>query len=292
MSRYLDPKADIIFKKIFADHPEILESFLNAVLPLKSPIISLEYLPFEQTPHIPILRSSVPDVRCKDKTGRHFIVEMQVDWTDTFKKRLLFGTGQAFVKQLKKGEHYELLQPVYGLGIVADTFNNDNPDWYHHYQMVRHMGNTAQEKIEIIEHLQLIFLELPKTSNPTCQEVSPLCLLWMRFFSDINEETREAPAELLAIPEIAKAISICEEAALSPGELACYERYWDAISTEKTLILGKTRTAREEGKIEEKIEIAKNFYAQGVSIKIIAKGTGLTEAQIQSLVEKESVITT
>ena len=35
MSRYLDPKADIVFKKIFGDHPHLLISFLNAVLPLE-----------------------------------------------------------------------------------------------------------------------------------------------------------------------------------------------------------------------------------------------------------------
>ena len=36
MSQYLDPKADVVFKKIFGDHPHLLISFLNAVLPFKS----------------------------------------------------------------------------------------------------------------------------------------------------------------------------------------------------------------------------------------------------------------
>jgi predicted transposase/invertase (TIGR01784 family) len=35
MSQYLDPKADIVLKKIFGDHPHLLMSFLNAVLPLE-----------------------------------------------------------------------------------------------------------------------------------------------------------------------------------------------------------------------------------------------------------------
>ncbi|MCD8542096.1 MAG: Rpn family recombination-promoting nuclease/putative transposase, partial [Gammaproteobacteria bacterium] len=43
MSRYLDPKADVVFKKIFGDHPDLLMSFLNAVLPLPAdrPIVDL-----------------------------------------------------------------------------------------------------------------------------------------------------------------------------------------------------------------------------------------------------------
>ncbi|MHA7840391.1 MAG: Rpn family recombination-promoting nuclease/putative transposase, partial [Gammaproteobacteria bacterium] len=32
MAQYLDPKADVVFKKIF-EHEHILISFLNAVLP-------------------------------------------------------------------------------------------------------------------------------------------------------------------------------------------------------------------------------------------------------------------
>lgn len=34
MIKYLSPKNDIVFKKVFGDHPNILKSFLNAILPL------------------------------------------------------------------------------------------------------------------------------------------------------------------------------------------------------------------------------------------------------------------
>ena len=34
MVRYLDPKSDLTFKKIFGNHPDLLKSFLNAILPL------------------------------------------------------------------------------------------------------------------------------------------------------------------------------------------------------------------------------------------------------------------
>ena len=139
MSRYLDPKADVVFKKIFGDHPKLLISFLNAVLPLasNSPIIELSYLQSEQVPPIPEFKRTIADVKCKDAHGRVFIVEMQMNWTDSFKQRLLFGTSQAFVKQLEKGNEYKLLQPVYGLGLVAEIYEKTSPVWYHHYQLVK-----------------------------------------------------------------------------------------------------------------------------------------------------------
>ena len=80
MPRYLDPKADITFKKIFGDHPDLLLSFLNAVLPLPfdKPIVSLTYLPSEQVPVIPSFKNTLADVKCTDGDGRVFIVEMRV----------------------------------------------------------------------------------------------------------------------------------------------------------------------------------------------------------------------
>ena len=113
--------------------------FLNAVLPLAadSPIVELAYLPVEQIPDIPAFKRTIADVKCRDSKGRAVIVEMQMNWTDSFKQRLLFGTSQAFVKQLEKGEQYHLLQPVYGLGLIAENFDDAHPDWYHHYRLVK-----------------------------------------------------------------------------------------------------------------------------------------------------------
>jgi hypothetical protein len=51
-SRFLSPKADIVFKRIFGDHDHLLISFLNALMPLPDgvEIKSLEYLTPEQIP--------------------------------------------------------------------------------------------------------------------------------------------------------------------------------------------------------------------------------------------------
>ena len=45
--KYLDPKADLTFKKIFGNHPARLISLLNALLPLsdEEQIQEIKYLP-------------------------------------------------------------------------------------------------------------------------------------------------------------------------------------------------------------------------------------------------------
>jgi len=47
---------------------------------------------------------SIVDVRCKDTLGRQFIVEMQMNWNNKFKQRVVLNASKAVVKQLDKGE--------------------------------------------------------------------------------------------------------------------------------------------------------------------------------------------
>lgn len=281
MARYLDPKSDIVFKKIFGDHPHLLISFLNAVLPLapEGKIVSLTYLSNENIPKIPILKRTIADVRCVDEQGRVFVVEMQINWTDGFKERLLFEASQAYVKQLEKGEQYHLLQPVYGLGLINAIFDKQSAEWYHHYQLV----NVMKPVRETIEGLQLIFIELPKLTTQGITD--DLRLLWLRFMREVNEKMSEVASELLAVPAIQEAVTLSEEAAYTRGELSAYEEYWDVVSVEKTIQYGGYLEGKAEGRAEGRAEgkaeaLSSTFHAiellkQGVAMQEIANQTGL-----------------
>ena len=54
--RYLDPKADLTFKKVFGEHPDLVISLLNALLPLEpdEEVMEIEYLPAELVPENPL----------------------------------------------------------------------------------------------------------------------------------------------------------------------------------------------------------------------------------------------
>jgi hypothetical protein len=90
MTKYLDPKNDFVFKRVFGEHKDLLVSFLNALMPLEpgQRIEAIEYLPPDLVPENPAKKLSIVDVRCMDNYGRLFIVEMQVLWTDSFYSRM------------------------------------------------------------------------------------------------------------------------------------------------------------------------------------------------------------
>lgn len=293
--KYLNPKADLTFKKVFGEHPDLIISFLNALLPLNTPeeeITWIEYLNPELVPQTPLHKDSIVDVRCKDRMGRQFIVEMQMMWTSAYKQRVLFNASKAYVSQLEKGGDYELLQPVYSLNLVNDIFS-DSEDYYHDYKIVE-VADTKQ----IIEGLRFIFVELPKFT-PRNYGDKKMKVLWLRFLTEIGEHTIDVPEELRENPEINKAVIQLEESAFTKAQLRNYEKFWDIVSTAKMQISSSHRDGveegrveglkeglekgREAGRIEERLTIARHLKSLGVATDLIARSTGLSLEEVERL---------
>ena len=274
--KYLNPKADLTFKLLFGEHPDLTMSLLNALLPLPENglITSVEYATPEMVPENPAKKNSVVDVRCKDQQGRQFIVEMQLYWSDEFRQRVILNASKAVVKQLKKGEDYTLIQPVYCLNLINDIgFESAPDDFYHDYAIVD-VAHTDR----IIEGLRLVFVELPKFKPKSISE-KKMAVLWLRYLTEIDESTSEAPAELLENEDTRKALEIVEKSAFTEGQLYAYEQFWDAIVNERVL----RQKSYREGMTKGIALTAAKLKKMGMAIKDIIKATGLTEEEINKL---------
>jgi predicted transposase/invertase (TIGR01784 family) len=262
---------------------------LNALLPLPEDALieSLEYLPTEQVPQIPRSEKySIVDVKCKDAKGRIFIVEMQMLWSAHFSQRIVFGASQAYVKQLKKGEEYDLLQPVYALALVNSIFEPQSPDYYHHYKIVK-IGEPART----LEGLEFVFVELPKFKAET-QTDKRMTSLWLRFLNEIGQDNEQIPdPQLQSEPSIAKAMELMQVSAFNDSELAAYAHDLDEWRSTRTLLkdhhaLGKAEGLAEgevKGELKAKITVAQALKAQGIDSSVITAATGLSLAEIATL---------
>ena len=283
--KYLDPKADLTFKKVFGEHPDLVKSLLNALLPFKTPdeyIVDIEYLPSEMVPDTPFKKNSIVDVRCRDQRGRLFIVEMQMLWSSAFMQRVLFNASKAYVRQLGGAEKYELLQPVYSLNLVDDVFMPDVEKYYHDYRIV-HMEHSDK----VIEGLRFIFVELPKFTPHTYTE-KKMQALWLRFLTEIDGRTREIPQELLDNPEIKKAVDQIEQSAFNDAQLLGYDEFWDAVRVEKTLVSDALKEGMEKGLAEGMEKGMEKGMKKGME-KGMAEGRaeGLVEGQAKGRAEGE-----
>ncbi|MCR4558957.1 MAG: Rpn family recombination-promoting nuclease/putative transposase [Bacteroidales bacterium] len=281
--KYYDPRADILFKKIFGRNEDLTISFLNAMLPLEDEVKTIKYLQPEELPIIPDLKDSIVDVLCVDIKGRTFVVEMQMYWTSYFKQRILFNAAKMYVTQIERGENYDALMPVYGLNLVNDIFDTTSEDYYHRYTMCE-----PSNPDKTIDGIELFFFELPKFKPKTFSQ-KKMQVLWLKFLTEINEKTVDVDPELLKNPEISKALDICTY--LTQEELLGYDRYWDAISTAKTLASGKYKDGldaglakgRAEGEKQKAVAIARAMKKHGDDIDYIAMVTELSPEEIKIL---------
>ena len=297
MAHYLDPKNDLTFKRVFGEHKHLCMSLINSMLPLEKPIVGIEYQTGELIPELAdVLRNTIVDVRCTDEDGRQFIVEMQMFWTESFKKRVLLNASKAYVKQLDKAEKFKLLQPVYALNFVNETFEKSpgmENEYYHHYKIVNIKDTEKQ-----IEGLEFIFIELPKF-KPQNRAEKKLHELWLRFLTEINESTDEAPEELLENDDTREAVSYMERAAYTKEQLFTYDKWKIDILTERSIIDDALRKGEaigeaiglekgeaiglEKGERKQALTIAQKALNMGMSEEDVIKITGLNKEDLSML---------
>ena len=290
--RYINPHTDFGFKRLFGSefNKELLVSFLNALFHGEQTVRDITYLNSEHLGDRSDARRAIFDVYCTNERGEKFIVEMQMIWTPAFQQRVLFNASKAFVRQLRRNRKYELLQPVYSLNLVNETFMNDYPDEFiHNYNIVHELHSD-----KIIEGLHLTFVELPKFKPQTIAE-RKMAVLWLRFLTEINEETTVVPDELLQNPETSKALKEVEESAYTEHEMDAYEDFWDKLGAERLLLVDSNSISRkegrkegreegrEEGRKEERKDMAKKMLAMGMEKTTITKLTGLSDNELTML---------
>ena len=120
-------------------------------------------------------------------------------------------------------------------------------------------------------------------------------VLWLRFLTEINSNTKEIPSDLLNDPEIGKAVEDLEVSGFTDAELRAYDKFWDSVSVERTLLDDRYQKGMEEGmekgmekgraegKHEANTETAQRLLAMGISAEQVAKATQLPLEIIKNL---------
>ena len=108
---FIDLTCDWAFKHVFGRHPDLLMMLLNDILPEQ--IVQVEYDQNEIDRENARDKNVIMDVFCHTADGRRFVVEMQKESQDGFHQRMLYYGAARLREQLKPGDRYERLCPVY-----------------------------------------------------------------------------------------------------------------------------------------------------------------------------------
>ena len=278
LTKFLDPKNDMAFKKIFGTekNKDILIHFLNDILEFKEklPIIDVQFLKPVQDPAIASRKTSIVDVQCVDELGNIYIVEMQVSKDKSFIKRAQYYAAKAYGSQLKIGEKFDNLKEVIFLAI-ADFIMFPDKAGYKSEHVILDKHSFEHD----LKDFSFTFLELEKFNKPVGQ-LYTMIDKWAYFFKHARETSIED------LPNIIGQDMIIQRAY---EELICFNWNEEELNTYEAVI--KNQMDYEAGldqKYDEGIakgieQIAISMLKKGLEPKFISEITKLSIKEITKL---------
>ena len=87
--------------------------------------------------------------------------------------------------------------------------------------------------------------------------------------------------ELIHLQQYLPSVEELEISGFTDAELRAYDKFWDSVSVERTLLDVRYQKGREEGMNQRSLEIARNMLAKGMDASTVLEITGLSMEEIQ-----------
>lgn len=277
----LNPKIDFVFKKIFGseEHPEILISFLNAVLKPKKPIVSVEIKNSDLEKEYIEDKFSRLDVKALTSNKEIINIEIQLKNEYNMIQRSLYYWSKLYEEQLSEGDRYDKLSRTVCINIL--DFKYLKNDRFHNGYRLKEIETNE----ELTDLQEIHFIEIPKLKRfESTEEIVDLLEGWVEFLRDpesevirklemSNKEIREAKDELyrLSMDEKERALYFIREKSIR-DEISAL-----ANAEEKGMERGIKKGERNKA-----IEIAKSLL-DVLDIETISIKTGLSIKEIEDI---------
>lgn len=295
MSKFINPFSDYGFKLIFGSEvcKDLIISFLNGVLH-DEVIVNITFRNVEMLGMKQDGRRAVFDIFCENEKGEFFIVEMQKARQKYFSDRILYYASFAIQQQSivareklahysekERKKHWDYnIRKVYIVCILNYVMAPEYPDKYR-WDVVR---MDRELRIPFSETLCEVYLEMPKFVLPL-SECKTIYLKWLYVLNNI--EIMERLPEELNNQLFQKLKSIVEIERMSANERLEYELSLaverDLLSALDAKLEEGIEVGEERGLKKGRKEVALNLKSLGMSLKDIAKATGLALEEIEQL---------
>lgn len=287
-SKFLDPKNDIAFKRIFGTekNKDILIHFLNDMITFKenSPIVSVSFLKTIQDPETAAKKTSIVDILCQDEKGNHYIVEMQVAKEKGFEKRAQYYASKAYISQANSGGAYHDLKEVIFLAI-ADFVMFPQKSAYKSDHVILDKESHEND----LKDFSFTFLELPKF-NKDVDHLSNMTEKWSYYFKHAESTSPEEIAKLIGDDDIMqKAYRQLDRVFWNDAELLTYDQAEKYEGAYVASMAQKFDEGKQQGLEEGKINIARSMLRQKFEPLIIAELTGLSLESIRRIAAESAI---
>lgn len=273
--KILSPKVDFVFKRIFGNPqtPEILISFLNAVLNPKNPITTVNILNTDVDKEFLADKFSRLDVKATTSNNEFINIEIQLRNQYNIAERSLYYWSKIYSNQLLEGEDYSKLSRTICINIIDFNYLDTQDDDFHSVFKL----SDVKTHNELINKLEIHFIELKKFKN--CDITNNLDL-WIEFInspaSELLEDIKDNNKELITAKKQLHKMSG------SSKERIIYDKRQQILIDELNALNSAHNNGFQLGIEQGIIQIAKNLL-DILDDETIAIKTGLSIPQIQEL---------
>ena len=239
------PTNDFAFKKTFGspENKVALISLLNAILTLPVPIVDVTIENPYNLKDFHDDKLSILDIRAADQRGAIYDVEMQLSASSGLVKRIVFYGCEVYAGQLKAGDDYSELKPVYSICLLQGQLWDDSPKVHHAFGLVdRDSGRLLAETLEI-HTLELGWYNLQESELGTAS----LLDRWLYWLLHAHQYDAQTLVSLFPQPEFQKATDSIDRIAKKTEDKAMYDTREKAIRDQQWIMNAARREAREEG---------------------------------------------
>ena len=278
-SKYI--RFDWAMKRLLRDKANfgIVEGLLSTLL--GNPLKIKELLESEPYRGDDISEHYRADLLVEDSQGETLLLEIQNNNELAYYQRIILGLSKQLTEYINRGQDYDYIRKIYSVNIVYFNLGNGTDVVYH--------GKTEFRGIHNGELLSLSPFQQQKFNVSTVSDLYPEYYIlkvndfnrwskvpleqWIYFLN-----TGDIPSDATA-PGLHEAREKLRLERMSKAELNAYYRHLDNVVVLRDNIV----TARGEGRMEEKLEVAKNLKQLGISMDAIAQATGLSLEEIEHL---------
>ena len=294
MARFIDPRVDWAFKRIFGseDTKECLITFLNGLFEDELVIKDVTFAKTEKLGLRPDDRGVVFDVYCVTNEGKHIIVEMQKKEQEYFADRALYYTARAIVQQGIRGIWDYHLAPVYTVCFM--DFVSDSPVLKKFRTDL--VLTDLQTRQRVSDRMRIVYLQLPLFDKHTEAECMDIFDCWIYIVKNMNMFEQMPFSE--KYPVFRKLAEIGDLRKLSREELELYDEdiknMRDIYATRKFdekrgMEIGMAKgmeIGMAKGMEKEKLATAHRLLSMGLSDEQVSTVTELPLEDIQKMRKK------
>lgn len=255
MIKNLNRMNDYYFKYLMGSEKNkaLALDFINAVLASDNNYFTdIIYVDKDEDPEHLGDKQCRLDIKGILNDGSIIELEMQALNDKNMSERSLYYWARMYGKNIKAGENFEILKPAICVNVLG--FNHlEEINWHNEYRVLNIESNR-----QLSNHLQIVFLELPKLETKNIKYMSKLDL-WGAYFS------RKLSDDDL------KEVKIMAEALKAEYEFTAEEKeQWKYEQRERFLLEQRSREsrAREEGVMQERNANVSRIRNMAAKLKI------------------------